>query len=51
HKEQTIMRPGHQDPNAQDMKPWKKYRFPKFTTIFYYGKDVAEMQSLGTTLN
>ncbi|GKD88675.1 hypothetical protein Tco_1364182, partial [Tanacetum coccineum] len=46
-KEQTIMRQGHQDPNAQDMKPWKKYYFHKFTTSFYYGKDVAEMQSLG----
>ncbi|GKB96807.1 DNA-directed DNA polymerase, partial [Tanacetum coccineum] len=44
-KEQTIMRLGHQDPNAQDMKPWKKYRFHKFTMTFYYGKDVAEMQS------
>ncbi|GJY49846.1 hypothetical protein Tco_0439802, partial [Tanacetum coccineum] len=47
HKEHTIMRPGHQDPNSQEnMKPWKKYCFYKFTMNFYYGKDVAEMQSL-----
>ncbi|GKB91441.1 hypothetical protein Tco_0963713 [Tanacetum coccineum] len=46
-KEHTIMRPDHQDPNAQDnMKPWKRYCFHKFTTSFCYGKDVAEMQSL-----
>ncbi|GJT56840.1 ribonuclease H-like domain-containing protein [Tanacetum coccineum] len=48
HKEHTIMRPGYQDPNAQDnMILWKKYCFHKFTMSFYYGKDVAEMQSLG----
>ncbi|GJT58493.1 hypothetical protein Tco_1002026 [Tanacetum coccineum] len=45
-KEHTIMRSGHQDPNAQGMKPWKKYFFHKFTMSFYYRKDVAEMQSL-----
>ncbi|GKE15879.1 hypothetical protein Tco_1423456 [Tanacetum coccineum] len=29
------------------MKPWKCYCFHKFTTSFYYGKDVPEMLSLG----
>ncbi|GKC50226.1 hypothetical protein Tco_1072971 [Tanacetum coccineum] len=43
-----MMRPDHHDPNAQDnMKPWKNYCFYKFTMSFCYGKDVAEMQSLG----
>ncbi|GJT59493.1 hypothetical protein Tco_1003026 [Tanacetum coccineum] len=44
--EQTMMRPDHHDPNDQDMKPWKRYCFHKFTTSFCYGKDVTEMQSL-----
>ncbi|GJR32029.1 hypothetical protein Tco_1108261 [Tanacetum coccineum] len=33
--------------NAQDMKPYKRYCFHKFTTSFCYGKDVLEMQNLG----
>ncbi|GKA19024.1 hypothetical protein Tco_0698939 [Tanacetum coccineum] len=41
-----MTRPDHHDPNPQDMKSWKKYCFHKFTMSFYYGKDVAEMQSL-----
>ncbi|GJW14466.1 retrovirus-related pol polyprotein from transposon TNT 1-94 [Tanacetum coccineum] len=46
-QEHTMMRPDHQDPNAQDnMKPWKKYCFHKFTMSSCYGKDVTEMQSL-----
>ncbi|GKE12995.1 hypothetical protein Tco_1416546, partial [Tanacetum coccineum] len=44
--EQTMTKPDHHDPNAQDMKPWKRYCFYKFTTSSYYGKDVIEMQSL-----
>ncbi|GJU58899.1 hypothetical protein Tco_1236665 [Tanacetum coccineum] len=45
--EHTMMMPDHQDPNAQDnMKPWKRYCFHKFTTSFCYGKDVTEMQIL-----
>ncbi|GJS92123.1 hypothetical protein Tco_0774759 [Tanacetum coccineum] len=45
-KEHMIIRPNHHDPNAQDMKPWKRYCFHKFTMSFYYEKDVLEMQSL-----
>ncbi|GKD35923.1 retrotransposon ORF1 [Tanacetum coccineum] len=45
-KEHTMMRPDHYDPNAQDMKLWKRYCFHKFTTSFCYGKDVTEIQSL-----
>ncbi|GKC03668.1 hypothetical protein Tco_0995278 [Tanacetum coccineum] len=41
-----MMRPDHYDPNAQDMKLWKRYCFHKFTTSFCYGKDVTEIQSL-----
>ncbi|GJZ86505.1 hypothetical protein Tco_0658115 [Tanacetum coccineum] len=37
----------HHDPNAQDMKPWRRYFFHKFTMSFCYGNDVTEMQSLG----
>ncbi|GJT65816.1 zf-CCHC domain-containing protein [Tanacetum coccineum] len=45
--EHTMMRSDHQDPNALDnMKPWKKYCFHKFTMSSCYGKDVIEMQSL-----
>ncbi|GKF03336.1 hypothetical protein Tco_0030259, partial [Tanacetum coccineum] len=45
--EHTMMRPDHHDPNALDnMKPWKKYCFYKFTMSSCYGKDVTEMQSL-----
>nr|GEY04553.1 hypothetical protein [Tanacetum cinerariifolium] len=37
----------HRDPNAQDnTKQWKRCCFYKFTMIFCYGKDVAEMLSL-----
>ncbi|GKC59496.1 hypothetical protein Tco_1087094 [Tanacetum coccineum] len=47
-----MMRPDHHDPNALDnMKPWKKYWFYKFTVSSCYRKDVTEMQSLGTTLD
>ncbi|GJV60621.1 hypothetical protein Tco_1466721, partial [Tanacetum coccineum] len=46
--EHTMMRPDHQDPNAQDnMRPWKMYCFHKFTMSSCYEKDVTEMQSLG----
>nr|GEV92889.1 ribonuclease H-like domain-containing protein [Tanacetum cinerariifolium] len=41
-----MTRPDHHDPNAQEMKPWKRYCFHKFTMSFCYGKDVTEMQSL-----
>ncbi|GJZ63153.1 hypothetical protein Tco_0619574 [Tanacetum coccineum] len=45
--EHTMMRSDHQDPNALDnMKPWKRYCFHKFTISSCYGKDVTEMQSL-----
>nr|GEX07379.1 hypothetical protein [Tanacetum cinerariifolium] len=45
--EHTMMRPNHHDPNALDnMKPWKRYCFYKFTMSSCYGKDVPEMQSL-----
>nr|GEV99446.1 Gag-Pol polyprotein [Tanacetum cinerariifolium] len=45
--EHMMMRPDHQDPNAQDNKKlWKRYCFHKFTMSFCYGKDVTEMQSL-----
>ncbi|GKB42789.1 hypothetical protein Tco_0887731 [Tanacetum coccineum] len=41
------MRPNYHDPNALDnMKPWKRYCFHKFTMSSCYGKDVTEMQSL-----
>ncbi|GJW81480.1 hypothetical protein Tco_0145455 [Tanacetum coccineum] len=44
--EHTMMRPDHHDPNALDnMKPWKRYCFHKFTMSSCYGKDVTEMQS------
>nr|GEX36606.1 hypothetical protein [Tanacetum cinerariifolium] len=46
--EHMMMKPDHQDPNAQDnMKQWKRYCFHKFIMISCYGKDVTEMQSLG----
>ncbi|GJR07805.1 hypothetical protein Tco_0790457 [Tanacetum coccineum] len=49
--EHTTMRPDHQDPNTLDnMKPWKRYFFYKFIMSSCYGKDVTEIQSLGTTL-
>ncbi|GKA07324.1 hypothetical protein Tco_0686548 [Tanacetum coccineum] len=41
--EQTMTRLDHHDPNAQDMKSWKRYYFHKFTTSSYYEEDVAEM--------
>nr|GEU71535.1 hypothetical protein [Tanacetum cinerariifolium] len=42
--EHTMMRPDHQDPNTLDnMKPWKRYCFHKFTMSSCYGKDVAEI--------
>ncbi|GKC13898.1 agenet domain-containing protein, partial [Tanacetum coccineum] len=45
--EHTMMRPDHQDPNAQDnMKPSKRYCFYNFTMSSCYGKDVTEMQRL-----
>ncbi|GJX53533.1 hypothetical protein Tco_0281902, partial [Tanacetum coccineum] len=44
--EQTLTRPDHHDLNAQDMKPWKRYWFHKFTTSSCCGKDVTEMKSL-----
>ncbi|GJU81668.1 hypothetical protein Tco_1284033 [Tanacetum coccineum] len=44
--EHTMMRPDHQDPNALDnLKPWKKYCFHKFTMSFCYGKVATEKQS------
>ncbi|GJV38572.1 hypothetical protein Tco_1411049 [Tanacetum coccineum] len=45
--EHMMMRPDHHDPNALDnMKPWKRYCFHKFTMSSFYGKDVTEMHSL-----
>ncbi|GKD98603.1 hypothetical protein Tco_1382500, partial [Tanacetum coccineum] len=44
--EQTKTKPDHHDPNAQDMKLWKRYCFHKFTTSSCYEKDVTKMQSL-----
>nr|GEV26937.1 hypothetical protein [Tanacetum cinerariifolium] len=45
--EHMTMRPEHQDPNALDnMKPFKRYCFHKFTMSSCYVKDVTEMQSL-----
>ncbi|GKD41690.1 hypothetical protein Tco_1261897 [Tanacetum coccineum] len=45
--EHTMMRPDHHDLNTPDnMKPWKRYYFYKFTMNSCYGKDVTEMQSL-----
>ncbi|GKA81120.1 hypothetical protein Tco_0787812 [Tanacetum coccineum] len=42
--EHTMMRPDHHDPNALDnMKPWKKYCFHKFTISSCCGKDVTEI--------
>ncbi|GJW73589.1 hypothetical protein Tco_0132959 [Tanacetum coccineum] len=46
-QEHTTEKPDRHDPNAQEMKPWKSYCFHKFTTSFYYRKDVPEMLSLG----
>ncbi|GJV96982.1 hypothetical protein Tco_1548559 [Tanacetum coccineum] len=44
--EHTMMRPDHQDTNALDnLKPWKKYCFHKFTMSFCYGKVATEKQS------
>ncbi|GKB20826.1 pescadillo [Tanacetum coccineum] len=45
-QEHTMTRPVHHDPNAQDMKLWKRYCFHKFTMSSCFGKDVTEMQSL-----
>ncbi|GKB47792.1 putative reverse transcriptase, RNA-dependent DNA polymerase [Tanacetum coccineum] len=44
--EHTMEKSDRHDPNAQEMKPWKRYCFHKFTTSFYYGKDLPEMLSL-----
>ncbi|GKE05303.1 hypothetical protein Tco_1397321 [Tanacetum coccineum] len=45
--EHTMMRPDHHDPNALDnVKPYKKYCFHKFTMSSCYGKDITELQSL-----
>ncbi|GJR86476.1 hypothetical protein Tco_0210487 [Tanacetum coccineum] len=45
--EHTMMRPDHHDLNALDnMKPWKRYCFHKFTMSSCYGKDVTKIQSL-----
>ncbi|GJZ11057.1 hypothetical protein Tco_0545816 [Tanacetum coccineum] len=38
-----MMRPDHHDPNAQDMKLWKRYCFHKFTTSFLPWEDVTEI--------
>nr|GEV55814.1 hypothetical protein [Tanacetum cinerariifolium] len=46
--EQMMMRPDHHHPNdLENMKPWKRYFFHKFTMSSCYGKDLTEMQSLG----
>nr|GEU52423.1 hypothetical protein [Tanacetum cinerariifolium] len=44
-EEHSMMRPDHQDPNDLDnMKPWRKYCFHKFTMNFCYVKvDVLNM--------
>nr|GEU65999.1 hypothetical protein [Tanacetum cinerariifolium] len=44
--EHTMMRPDHHDPNALDnMKPWRKYCFHKFTINFCYRKVVGKKLS------
>ncbi|GKF97270.1 hypothetical protein Tco_0293091, partial [Tanacetum coccineum] len=49
--EHTMMSPDHHDPIAlDDMKPWKRYCFHKFTMSSCYGKDVTDIHSLSTTL-
>ncbi|GJT69356.1 hypothetical protein Tco_1028642, partial [Tanacetum coccineum] len=45
-QEHMTEKPDRHDPNAQEMKPWKRYCFHKFTTSFYYGNDVPEMLNL-----
>ncbi|GKG52005.1 hypothetical protein Tco_0544643, partial [Tanacetum coccineum] len=50
--EETMSKPDHRDPNALDnLKPWRRYCFPKFTMGSCYGKGATEMQSLGITLD
>ncbi|GJR92148.1 putative reverse transcriptase, RNA-dependent DNA polymerase [Tanacetum coccineum] len=45
--EEMMMKPDHRGPNALDnLKPWRKYCFPKFTTSSCYGKVATEMLSL-----
>nr|GFA75226.1 hypothetical protein [Tanacetum cinerariifolium] len=47
-QEHTKEKPDRHDPNTQDnMKQWKRCCFHKFTMSSCYGKDVAEMLSLG----
>ncbi|GJU21097.1 hypothetical protein Tco_1154439 [Tanacetum coccineum] len=42
-----MMKPDHRDPNALDnLKPWRKYCFPKFTRSSCYGKVATKMLSL-----
>ncbi|GKD88259.1 hypothetical protein Tco_1363766 [Tanacetum coccineum] len=46
-----MTRPDHHDPNAQDMKPWKRCCFHKFTMSFCHGKDAPVMLSLAAELD
>ncbi|GJY51238.1 hypothetical protein Tco_0442085 [Tanacetum coccineum] len=45
--EETMLKPDDRDPNALDnLKPWRKYCFPKFIMISYSGKVATMRQSL-----
>nr|GEX48766.1 hypothetical protein [Tanacetum cinerariifolium] len=47
-KEHMTEKPDHHDPNAHDnTKQWKNFYFHKFTTSFYYGKDVDVLNQMG----
>nr|GEV94988.1 retrotransposon Orf1 [Tanacetum cinerariifolium] len=51
-QEHTTEKLDRHDLYAQDnTKQWKNFYFHKFTTSFFYGKDVARKLRLGTTLN
>ncbi|GJY83378.1 putative reverse transcriptase, RNA-dependent DNA polymerase, partial [Tanacetum coccineum] len=44
--EETMAKPDHRDPNALDnLKLWRRYCFPKFTTSSCYRKGATEMRS------
>ncbi|GJX32249.1 hypothetical protein Tco_0242104 [Tanacetum coccineum] len=46
-REETMMKPGHQDLNALDsLKLWKKFCFHKFITSSCYGKAAIERRKL-----
>ncbi|GJV37604.1 zf-CCHC domain-containing protein [Tanacetum coccineum] len=46
-EEETMLKPDHRDPNALDnLKPWKKCCFHKFTMSFCYGEVATMRRSL-----